>query len=738
MKNNLLLLLVALLPVVLFGQQISGRVIDAETSQPIPFAAVYITNVQVGTFTDTNGVFRFEIDLPDVNELKISAEFYKTELIRVSEDDLPVAVYLMPSHINMEDVVVSSPRGGLSRNNVFKIDRIDLKDLNTIQSSNLPEAISNMNGVQTSTTGAGIAKPVIRGMQGLRVLTLINGVRLNNQQWGGDHGLGISELGIGAVELIKGPSSLLYGSDAFGGVIYLADAPYPQLGKQQLKVGTHFESVNMGTSNTINYGLSKRNIRFNVAGLYSSYADYQLPGGNYLINSRYGQYAGKMSFSYIKKNWVSHLRYVYSNLNTGIPGETEEPVSSPLDFEHTEQIRKKDLPDQRNILHLASWENKFFFNKDELQVMLSYTNNKLSEFETDFITPGMELVLHSGIANLRYTHVINEKAKIVSGYQGVYQKNRNNPLEVDMLIPDFTQMDNGIYSIAYLKAGKFDLQFGGRIDQRSLNVPDDSLQRQYYAPNFSVGFVRNVQKNVVRLNVSSGYRAPHVSELLSDGAHDGALRYEIGDPNLKSEYTVQTDFDYEFQGDHFSLIINPFYNYLMNYIGLNLTDSIIDGLPVFEYQATPQASLYGADLGLHYHPHFAHFLHLETTYSYVRGHDAHGSNLSLIPQARLNTLLKFEFEGKFKKIIQSVALQHQYFFRQDRTTLLETASVDYHLINVGINGKVGVKHVFNWSMGVKNLLNQSYINHLSRLKNIGVYNPGRNLYVALTYEIPSF
>lgn len=738
MKNNLLLLLVALIPSVLFGQQISGHVVDAETSEPVPFAAVYITNVQVGTFTDTNGYFKFEIDLPEVNELKISAEFYKTALIRVDEGSGSVTISLVPSHLNMEDVVVSSPRGGLSRNNVFKIDRLDLKDLNTIQSSNLSEAISNMNGVQVASMGAGISKPVIRGMQGLRVLTLVNGVRLNNQQWGGDHGLGISELGIGSVELIKGPSSLLYGSDALGGVIYLVDAPYPNLGKQQLSVGTHFESVNMGTSNTLNYGMSKGNIRFNIGGLYSSYADYQLPNGKYLDNSRYAQQGGKLSFSYVKKNWVSHIRYIYSYLHTGIPGHSHDSIIDPLDFQSDQQLRASEIPYQKNTLHMASWENKFFFNKNELQVLFSYTKNDLYEFEEKHTIPGMHLTLHNATGNLRFTQVLNDKAKVVYGYQGVFQDNVNDPVAEELLIPDFNQLDNGIYSIAYVKAGKFDLQFGARLDQRTLEVKSDSLSKNYYAPNFSVGFVRNMKQNVVRLNVSSGYRAPHVSELLSNGVHHGALRYEIGDKNLKSEYTIQTDLDYEFQGEHLSLVINPFYNFLINYIGLNMTDSIIDDLPVFNYVGISQASLYGADLGIHYHPHFAHFLHIESTYSYVRGYDQDGNNLTLIPQARLNTLIKFSFEGKWKKALDNFVIQHQYYFRQDRTGILETASVDYHLINVGLNGLVGKKHVFTWSVGVKNLLNQTYINHLSRLKNISTPNPGRNFYVGLKYEIPSF
>lgn len=738
MKYNLLLLLVAMLPSVLLGQQISGRVIDAETSEPVPFAAVYITNVQVGTYTDTNGNFSFDIILPNINEIKVSAEFYQTKLMKISPEDLPLTISLEPTHLDMEDVVVSSPRGGLSRDNVFKIDRISLKDLNTIQSSNLSEAISNINGVQVASTGAGISKPVIRGMQGLRVLTLINGVRLNNQQWGGDHGLGISELGVGAVEVIKGPSSLLYGSDAFGGVIYLIDAPYPNIGKQKLEVNSKFESVNTGTSNSLVYGLSKGNFRFNIGGLYSSYADYQLPNKKYLENSRYTQHGSKFNMSYVKKNWVIHARYLYSFLTTGIPGHTHDSIIDPLEFQSDIQIREREIPYQRNILHMGAVENKFFFNKNELQTLLAFSRNELFEFEDKNTIPALHLQLDNFMANVRFTHVKTDALRFVYGYQGFYQGNTNAPKAEERLIPDYQQLDNGVYGILYLKSGKMDVQVGARMDQRNLWVKSDSLESTYYAPNFSIGFVRSFSRHIYRLNISSGYRAPHVSELLSDGEHHGALRYEIGDRTLRSEYTLQADLDYEFQSEHISIVINPFYNFLFNYIGLMQMDTLIDGLPTFSYYAEDQASLFGADLGIHYHPHFAHFLHIESTYSYVRGHNESGADLSLMPQARLNTLLKFTFEGKWKKRIENLVFQHQYFFRQDQVGVFETPSIDYHLINVGLNGKVGTNHIFRWTLGVKNALNANYINHLSRLKNIQTMDMGRNIYVGLTYEIPSF
>lgn len=730
--KQILVLLYLSIGSVAFGQVFSGRVIDALTAQPIPQAGVYIVNLQVGTFTDSSGNFQFSMNLPRQIELRVKASLYEVELKSVTTTDT-VVISLKPSHIDLGDVVVSTPRGGLNEQNVFKVNRMELKELNLIQSSNLSEAMANINGVQVASLGAGISKPVVRGMQGLRVLTLVNGVRINNQQWGGDHGLGISELGISTVELIKGPSSLLYGSDAFGGVIYLIDAPYPPQGNQSFTFNSTVESVNLSSKNSLIYGASKGNFRFSGGLLHGTYADYQLPNGLYLKNSRYNQIGGKMALSYNKKNWITHARYSFSELETGLPGHTHDSIVNPLSFQSNQQVRAKTSPRQINKLHLASWENKFFFGQNELQLLFSYSKNELFEYEKITI-PALGMLLDNYSANLRFTQQLSPKIKLVYGYQGVYQINTNDHKAEEQLITNFNQLDNGLYSILYTNIGKTDIQVGGRIDHRKLNAQDNQLNIDYFAPNFALGFVRKFKRNLLRMNLSTGYRAPHVSELVSNGAHNAALRYEIGNRQLQPEYSTQIDLDYEFEGDHLSVVINPYYNQIYQYISIEAQDSTVDGIPVYKYVSIDRALLYGVDVGFHYHPHFAHFLHFESTFSYVRGHADSGSSLDLIPQPRINTLIKFEFSGKLSKYLKNCAIQHEYFFAQNKVSTFEAPSEDYHLVNIGLNGKISKKRSLEWSVGAKNILNATYINHLSRLKNINTPHPGRNLYISITYN----
>src|SRR5690606_10625948 len=198
---------------------------------------------------------------------------------------------------------------------------------------------------------------------------------------------------------------------------------------------------------------------------------------------------------------------------------------------------------------------------------------------------------------------------------------------------------------------------------------------------------------------------------------------------------TQIDFSYELHGEHIEFVINPFYNYIQNYIQIAPIDTIIDGTKVFIYNQSGNVSLYGIDAGFHYHPHFAHWLHLESSYSYIRGENLSGSSLSLMPQARINSFLKVNFSGNKKFKINQITLQHQFYFQQRKVAEYETISRYYHLLNFGMDFLWNLKTPIRIGIGAKNILNTNYINHLSRLKNIDLQHPGRSFYIKIDYTI---
>lgn len=724
-----------------FGQEVSGSVTDKHSGEGVPYASVYFIDAQLGSTTDSSGHFHIHADLPEVARVRVSASGY-TMLIETIETHKELHFVLEPTHLELPDVTVSSPASTLQRENAMYIETRKLEELNAIP-GRMGEAISKMPGVYQSTNGTGVSKPVIRGLQGTRVVTMLNGLRIENQQWGGDHGMAVSSMGIGTVEVVKGPASLAYGADALGGVIYFADAPFARQNTQEIVVNTQLESVTMSHFSTLDYRFARKNIRFNVSGLMSNYADYQLPNGKYAKDSRFKENGAKLAFGWNRKKWMMDLRYTYTGSRVGIPGHSHDSIPDLLDFQSDEQSREQTIPAQVLGNHFASLTNKWFLRKGMITLLLGNTYNRLQEFEEKFTIPGLDMTANNSVYNLKWSGKLSPKWDMVVGAQGGYLMNRNAPKAEEQLIPGYNQTDNGAYVIAYFGTGNWKLQGGVRYDFRILEVLDHpalgTFTRQYQSFNGSLGTVYHKGKHTLRFNVSTGFRGPHVSELVSDGVHHGTMRYEIGDPDLKAERGNQFDLVYEISGEHLEVIINPFFNYMQDYIVINPLDSVIDGLPVYKYQQVPQALLYGTDFGVHFHPHFAHWLHLEASTSVLWGETGTGDPLPLIPQSRIRGSAQFMLESLFKTkfCIKDIVVQYNYLFDQNRVTPYETPTKAYQLLDLGVNMLGRWKTPLEFGIGVKNLFNENYIDHLSRLKNIGLSQPGRSFYVRIGYTIKS-
>lgn len=729
------------------AQKLSGKVIDRDTKREIEFASVYLPEYQIGVICDEAGRFSFALDLPDEVMIHVTCVDYQSVHQKVSTADT-LLIEMEPMHIEIEEMVVSAARGVLQKDNAMYIETRKISELNTIP-DRMAGLLSSIPGVYQASGGSGVSKPVIRGMQGTRVVTSWNGLRIENQQWGGDHGMAIGTLGIGSVEVMKGPASLIYGADALGGVVYFSDKAFAREGTQLLEVETGVESATMGTISSLDYRVSIKNFRVSASGMYSNYADFQLPNGNFVDNSRFNEGAGKIALAWNKRKWLGQLNYMYIRNRVGIPGEhehegevEEEEGDHSDEFEVAEQLRSTSFPAQTIENHLVSLKNKWLIKRHTVDLLVGQTVNQLKELETpDEIA--FNTTLSNSLYHLKWDYEIGGGFNLVSGVQGGVQLNRNGEADDEPLIPDFNQMDHGIYSVLYSKfktgIDTWRIQAGLRYDIRALEVFESELagtfKRNYQNINGSIGLVWSVGPIALRGNISSGFRSPHVSELTANGAHHGALRYEVGNPNLTSERATQFDGILEFSNSHIEFIFNPFFNYIQNYIYANPLDSTIDDLPVFEYDQLDEVFLYGMDVGFHYHPHFAHWLHWESTYSHIVGEGRNGIDLPLMPQNRLATSLKFTLanvlKGKFR--FENFVVKHSAFMEQNRVAADETSSSFYQLIDLGLNMKLRSKSSMEFGVGVRNLLNEGYIDHLSRLKNIGVQQTGRNVYVRVKF-----
>lgn len=718
------------------AQDLSGKVVNGQTSEGIPFATVYIKSIGIGATCDFDGCFKLKGALPEHFVLEVSAATFETKEVEIVGSD-SVIIQLKPITHYLNEIVVYVEPGIMRKSTTSRVDRIAMNELRLVSPTSVVDALTTINGVQQVSAGMSSPKPVIRGMQGMRVVTLLNGMRLENQQWGGDHGLGISQLGVGSAEVIKGPAGIIYAGDALGGVVYLEDQNFASQGRYQVTLNSQFESVNLGFTNSVFAQVSPKNVRFSFGALSSNAADFKTTNGGFLADSRFQDHGMKFGLGAHRNNWNLRVNYLFSRSVIGIPGHTHDSLATADSYLVDTQERTISLPHQFVDNHFLTIENNFrLARKQNLKLQLSHGLNDFAEFEEKVSSPEVRMILNSTNARLQHDWFISNKLTLLSGIQSGFQSNKNKMNALETLLPNSEQFDLGAYSLMKWALGPFHLQAALRVDHRQLTTTD--FVANYTTPNGSLGASfewYSRASHTLRVNLSSGSRAPHISELTADGPHHGAARYEKGDRNLAPERATQLDVDYQIATDHITFVVNPFFTYLQDYIQLAATDSVIDELDVYEYSAVDQARLYGVDVSVHYHPHFAHNLHLESGYSIIYGESFDATPLYLMPQPRLRSKAKFNNSMKKKFGISGAMMQHQYFFAQDRIGLFETTSKAYHLIDAAISVDWKLNSPIYFTIGVRNALGATYVNHLSRLKQLGLTEPGRSIYVTVKFQI---
>ena len=745
MYKLIYMVLALAMPFIAFSQNsIAGKVIDAETNNPVMSATIYISKIEKGALTNFEGLFQINNISAGNYNLVISSIGYSTRTVNLS---LPLneelIIELQPSVIEMEAVIVSTPFHKLQSENVVRVERESIDNLNKAGAVNLAEGIALLPGVETVTTGAGIGKPVIRGLSSNRVLVYTQGVRLENQQYGDEHGLGLSSSGVESVEVIKGPASLLYGSDALGGVLYLNPEKYARLSDTEADAKITYHSNSLGTETNAGFKTSGDRLKFMVRGNYAAHSDYETGDGMRVTNSRFNEKDFKTGFGYQDEKYRGDVRYNYNNSSIGIPEEIGEQSTS----------KKQLLPYQQIDNHILSFDNKLFFNNSSLDVKVGYLFNNRKEFEDHHHEhgdeedgeeeeegPALEMHLETLNYDIKYNSAKWGNFETIFGVQGMFQTNMNFGEEI--LIPNANVTDIGLLAVTHYHLEKLDIQAGVRFDNRSIESREMGVfgEDEYFAPldrnfnsyNGSLGLKYDVSSQFIsRVNVATGFRAPNLAELTSNGSHEGTNRFELGNPDLTNEQNVQLDLSLEYRNKHIEVFTNVFYNTINDYIFLNPTDRFIEGNPVFEYLQN-DAKLYGGEAGFHLHPHPIHWLHVESSVAIVKGEKADGENLPLIPATSFTNTLRVEFDKAAWFTNSYGFLTVKSVLDQENVSAFETETPGYNLLSAGIGGSFNInKKMINLRISGNNLLNETYISHLSRLKPDGIPDRGRNISLSL-------
>lgn len=778
---------------------ISGSIRDAATQNPLAGATVFFPDLHVGATADDSG--RYEIrNLPKGKfVLEVRYLGYATITENVLVNGAVHRDFLMSaSLIEKNEVVITGVNIATELRKIPSPISIVRKDyLNQNVSTNIVDAISKLPGITQLTTGPAVSKPYIRGLGYNRVVVVNDGIRQEGQQWGDEHGIEIDDYNIDKIEVLKGPASLVYGSDALAGVInIISDVPVP-MGKIKGNINANYQSNNGLIAYNANLAGNQNGFSWGVYGTQKLAHDYQNPYDGYVFNSKFrnANYGASIG---LNKAWgYSRLSFSSFNQELGLvqgdraangrfikPVNINGTVSEVMADEHDFKSYRIGVPRQRIRHQKLIWDNNFYLkNGGRIAVNLGYQQNDRREYPNVLQPdePGLYFRLRTVNYNFKYFFPDKRGWQSAIGLNGMQQNNAN--LGIEFLIPAYGLFDMGAFAITRKSFDQLTLSGGLRIDNRSLRShalyldrngqtvlqPDPNgtkkftaFDRQFSNLSASVGLSYEVNKRLVlKLNAARGFRAPNIAELSANGVHEGTIKYEYGNQDLRSEVSTQIDQGLEFTSEHLSLTTNLFYNNIDHYIfsrkllGSDGKDSIpISGnaerYAAFQYQQAG-AYLYGGELLVDIHPHPIDWLHFENTLSYVKGILRGGTDstkyLPDIPALRWISELKGEFKQVGKTLRNAYAkLEMDNSFAQNNVFTAyqtETPTPGYVLLNIGLGAELANKKnktMFSLFLAVDNLANVAYQNHLSRLKYApvneatgrrGIYNTGRSFSVKL-------
>jgi iron complex outermembrane receptor protein len=712
---------------------LQGKVRDKQSGEGLPGAVIYFPDLRIGVSSDTAGKYRVE-KLPKIKTLiQVKLVGYKTfirqiDLAATQNFDIP----LEESAVETDEVIVTGTSHATEiKKNPIPMVLIDQKYLSQTSSTNIIDAMVKIPGISAVTTGPNISKPYIRGLGYNRVLTLFDGVRQDGQQWGDEHGIEVDQFLISRIEVIKGPASLIYGSDALAGVVNLIPAnPVPD-GTIKGEALANYQTNNRQIASSLALAGNEKGFVWGFRASHKQAADYQNRYDGRVYGTKYNESDGN-AYAGLNKSWgYSHLNFsLYDNMQEVPDGSrdsstrkftkqiTEADTFRPIVSEDELSSYKIAVIHQR-VQHYRMYSASYFIlGKSRLGVKIGLQQSHRREFAHPQYADiaGLNLLLNTGTYDIKYYLPEMKGWETTLGVNGMLQENKNQGA-TEFVIPNYHSFDIGPFAFTKKSFGKFDLAAGVRYDMRQFqndsmftkpnpatgfdmqtasNPSDSNVVKQfdYYKHAFSgfsgsAGATYNFSERFcLKANVARGYRSPNIAEISAKGVHPGTGFEQLGDANFKPEFNLQEDIGIFFSTQHISGSVEVFNNIINNYIYNEKLqraqggDSIYmqngNAYPVFKFRQTT-AQLYGGEFSFDIHPHPLDWLHFENTASLIYAVNLGGNGavitdstryLPYIPPFHTNSELRADFRKKvacFSSIFVKVGVQ--YYAAQDRAFL---------------------------------------------------------------------
>lgn len=783
-----------LLSLQLPAQKNSGRfsltgTVSSSTGTMLPGASIYITDLKKGSVADADGNYQIK-NIPSGTYL-IEVKFigYKTILQNIYFNENKIQNFAMEISVTEENeiVITGSSKATSIKRNPIPIVSINKQFLQQNLNTNIIDAIAKVPGISEVTTGPNVSKPFIRGLGFNRILTLYDGVRQEGQQWGDEHGIEVDQNTVEKVEVVKGPASLIYGSDAVAGVVNLIPANPPAPGKINGNILNEYQTNNRLIENSASIAGNTNDVTWGGTFSHKMATNYKNKYDGWVYNTGFAETDLSANLG-ITKNWG------YSRLGVSMFDDLQEIPDGSRDSasrKFTKQVTEEDtfrpiVSDNelrsykisnlhQHVQHYSAYStNSFLVGSGRLAINLAFQKSLRKEFShPEVAVPGLLLQLNTYSYDAKYYFHESKGFSVTAGINGMYQDNQVEK-GTEFIIPSYRQFDIGPFVYAKKSWKGLEVAGGLRYDVRkfandelyTVTDPSTGFDHAVYGADTvgaghpfsryshifsgasgSLGLSYKINKEwSMKANIGRGYRAPNISEISANGVHPGTNIYQIGNLDFKPEFNWQEDFGIAYTSTHITINADFFNNDIQNYIfnhklkNTRGQDSVmVPGNQTFKFVAS-KANLYGGELTIDIHPHPLDWLHFENSLSVV-----YGSNRGVPGSIKISDSAKYlpfipplhtisELRANIKKpgsifANSFVKLQLEVYASQNRVFLengTETPTAGYQLLNAGFGTDIINKKgnpIFNFSFFGNNLLNVAYQSNLNRLKYFEDY-PG--------------
>lgn len=718
--------------------EIKGTITDFNSNLPIYNVTVFIFDLNKSIKSDLNGNFSFIVPGERLLQAEISKEGFESKIVNLLSKEA-LLITLTKSAVELQEVVITGNIYQHKEKVSYSISSIQNNEILTSGQPSLAASLASIPGISYSSSGPAVTKPVIRGLSNTNIVFLNNGIKLENFQFSNSHPFILDEFSAKKIEVIKGPVSLIYGSDAVGGVINVIKENQATTNTVEANYNFQYHANTDGFVNHIAAKASGNKWFGGVNYSNKTHKDYRDGNGKQVINTRFEEQNFGSNVGYRSNIGTFALYYDFSSPKYGTTNEKSVIIVKNDD-------RKIDYWFQALENHLVTSKNKLFIGKNIIDIDVAFQKNiRVGVSDTSNPKPEMkfaEMDLQTFTYNTRYT-VKKTKKKFVFGANGSSLKNEadefyqnSNPL-LDAKVNDI-----GFFAINELMLSEnLTLNSGLRYDFRKIqSFPDADagvlkykIDNDYSSLSGSLGSSYKANNHIFKLNMASGFRSPNVSELTQNGIHQN--RYEMGNPDLKAQRNYQMDFTYHYHLKNLVVDFTPFYNLIDQYIYIVETNlaAPLGGGNLFEYVQN-DAKLFGGEFVVDYHPF--EWLGLHGNYTLTRGKLKKGGNLTQIPQDRLVLEAKFVKE-KFGFLINPyVTFNASFSQSQDNLGQLETITPSYNLFNAQLGSELKVgKQNLRLYLSANNIFDEKYIDHLSAFKTLNLNNVGRNFVFGLNIPV---